>query len=67
MQNFETAVMSLATRICHHVMRVVDLFWTSCQHVMNVWLSAKLYSRDRQFTYPVLGVTSSLIIYICYT
>ena len=69
--------MSLVTRFCHHVMRVVNLFWTSCQHgvaffnschhVMNVWFSVKLCSRDRQFTYPVLGVASSLIIYICYT
>ena len=61
------SVMSLITRFFHLVMRVVNLFWTSCHHVMNVWLSVKLCSRDRQFTYPVLGVASSLIIYTGYS
>ena len=35
--------------------------------VMSVWLPVKMPPWDRQFTYLVLDVASSLIIYICYT
>ena len=39
----------------------------SVKTVMSVWLPVKMRPWDRQFTYLVLDVASSLIIYICYT